>query len=124
MQLLDELEHAGVREDRGSTDYWGLSLGAAIGFALLSKETRIQGAVLGLAGDNLAEIARAVTTPIQFIMQWDDEIIAKDSALRLYAAMGSEDKTLHANPGKHGEVPHNEHASALAFFDRQLMSVV
>lgn len=97
---------------------------AAIGFALLAAETRVQAGVLGLAGDNLAETARTVVTPIQFIMQWDDEIIAKESALQLYAAVGSEDKTLHANPGKHGEVPLHEHTSALDFFDRQRMSVV
>jgi pimeloyl-ACP methyl ester carboxylesterase len=123
MQLLDELEHAGLRENRGSAGYWGLSLGAAIGFALLSTETRIQAAVLGLAGDNLAELARTITAPIQFILQWDDEIIARDSALRLYDAIGSEDKTLHANPGKHGEVPSHEHTDALIFFDRQLMCI-
>ena len=123
-QLLDELEHAKILETGTRVGFWGLSLGAAIGFALLSAETRVHAGVLGLAGDNLAEIARTIVAPIQFIMQWDDEILAKESALRLYAAIGSEDKTLHANPGKHGEVPRYEHVSALEFFDRQLMRVL
>ncbi len=124
MQLLDDLAALGLRDNRREAGFWGLSLGAAIGFALISVETRIHAAVLGLVGDNLSEVARTLVTPTQFVMQWDDEMIARDGALELYAAIGSGDKTLHANPGKHGDVPRHEHSSAVDFFDRHLMTIV
>ena len=120
MLLLDDLEQQGLRDTDAGIGYWGLSLGAAIGFALLETESRISAAVLGLAGDNLIEFAPAVTAPVQFVMQWDDELVDRDSALRLYSTIGSPNKSLHANPGKHADVPRHEHANALTFFDRQL----
>ena len=123
IQLLDDLEQTGRREAHTAVGFWGLSLGAVIGFALLSVETRVRAAVLGLVGDNLAGLAHAITTPIQFVLQWEDQLIGRDSALRLFDAIRSEDKTLHANPGDHHEVPQHEHASAMAFFDRHLNSV-
>jgi pimeloyl-ACP methyl ester carboxylesterase len=123
VQLLNELEHIGLLKPGGPVGFWGYSLGAAIGFPLIASEPRIRAAHLGLVGDSLSHVARNVTAPLQFILQWDDEIIARDSALQLFDAIGSSDKTLHANPGRHREVPQHEHASALDFLDDHLTSV-
>lgn len=122
VQLLNELEHSGLLERGESVGFWGYSLGAAIGFPLIASEPRIRAAHLGLVGDSLAHLAHNVTAPLQFILQWDDEIIGRESALQLFDAIGSSDKTLHANPGRHREVPQHECASALDFFDDHLMS--
>ena len=72
IQLLDELEGSGQRKNGGPVGFWGFALGAVTGFALLSAETRVGAAVLGLVGDNLAGLAHTITTPIQFLLQWGD----------------------------------------------------
>jgi hypothetical protein len=53
-------------------------------------------------------------------VQWDDERVPREQCLALFDAFGSTEKTLHANPGKHGEVPDFELDSAVHFFTRHL----
>lgn len=117
--LLDDLEAEGMA-GAAHAGYWGYSLGAAIGFPLVAVEGRIRAAVLGLIGETVAESAAAIRVPVQFVMQWDDPLVSRMSALRLFDTVGSKDKTLHANPGAHGEVPDHEEASSVAFFARHL----
>ena len=50
-------------------------------------------------------MTRPVRCPVLFIVQWDDELFPRTSALELYDALGSSDKRLHAYPGRHGSVP-------------------
>ena len=38
-------------------------------------------------------------------MQWDDEHIPREAGLALFDAFASKEKTLHANAGKHEELP-------------------
>jgi dienelactone hydrolase len=111
--------------DRHGTDrrfgFVGLSMGAAIGVPLLAVEPRISAAVLGLVGhDAHAKAAPRVTVPLQFLLQWDDELVPRDSGLALFDAFGSRDKTLHANPGRHVEVPVFEAHDSAWFFTRHL----
>ncbi|MGP3955869.1 alpha/beta hydrolase [Nonomuraea sp. 3N208] len=108
--------------DLGPVGYWGMSLGCALGIPLVAAEPRIRTAVLGLNGTSLAsaEAAAGVTVPVQFLMQWDDERVPREEALALFDALASAEKTLHANPGKHGDVPAFEADSALQFFARHL----
>lgn len=108
--------------DLGPVGYWGMSLGCALGIPLLAAEPRIRAAVLGLNGTSLAsaEAAAGVTVPVQFLMQWDDERVPREEALALFDALASAEKTLHANPGKHGDVPAFEADGALRFFARHL----
>jgi dienelactone hydrolase len=108
--------------DLGPVGYWGLSLGCALGIPLVAAEPRIRAAVLGLNGTSLAssEAAARITVPVQFLMQWDDERVPRKEALALFDALASADKTLHANPGKHGDVPAFETDNALRFFTRHL----
>lgn len=53
-------------------------------------------------------------------MQWDDERVPREQSLALFDALASPEKTLHANPGKHGEMPPTELDNTLRFFRRHL----
>jgi dienelactone hydrolase len=110
---------AGVGD--GPAGYLGMSLGCGLGVPLVAAEPRIRAAVLGLFGAlGLAGAAARITVPVQFVMQWDDERVPRQEALALFDAFASAEKTLHANPGKHGDVPAFETESSLSFFTRHL----
>jgi dienelactone hydrolase len=105
----------------GPVGYWGVSLGTALGLPLVAAEPRITAAVLGLMGhETLAGEAARLTVPVEFHLQWDDEIVPRDSGLALFDAIGSAEKTLHANPGGHMDVPMFEVDSSERFFERHL----
>jgi dienelactone hydrolase len=105
----------------GPIGYYGVSLGSAIGVPLVAAEPRIRAAVLGLMGhETLAEAAAKITVPVEFELQWDDEIVPRESGLVLFDAIGSSEKTLHANPGGHMDVPIFEADSSERFFVRHL----
>jgi cephalosporin-C deacetylase-like acetyl esterase len=110
----------------GRVGYWGVSMAGAIGVSLAAAEPRIHAAILGLTGlfageHPLAKAAAQLTIPVEFVMQWDDEIVSRESALGLFNAIASRDKSLHLNPGKHVEVPVHEHESWQRFFQRHLL---
>ncbi|MFJ9771401.1 alpha/beta hydrolase [Kitasatospora sp. NPDC101157] len=115
--VLDALEGPdGTGGGLGPVGYWGLSLGTVIGVPLAAAEPRIGAAVFGLAGHtSLMEPAGRVAVPVQFVLQWDDELQPREAALALYGALGSREKTLHANPGGHLGVPEFESAAAERF---------
>jgi dienelactone hydrolase len=119
---LDALQKLdGIGAD-GPVGFWGLSLGTTIGVQLAAAEPRISAAVLGLAGhEGLGGPAARVRIPIQFLLQWDDELVPRESAFALFGAIGSTEKTLHANPGRHLAVPGHEWESAELFFTRHLV---
>jgi dienelactone hydrolase len=106
----------------GPIGYWGVSLGTSLGLPLVAAEPRVTAAVLGLMGDwNLAEIAARVTVPLQFHLQWDDELVPRADGLALFDAFGSAEKTMHVNPGRHGDTPRFEADSCERFFARHLV---
>jgi pimeloyl-ACP methyl ester carboxylesterase len=105
----------------GPAGYWGVSLGTLIGVPLAAAEPRISAAVFGLAPhDALAEAAARIAIPIEFLLQWDDELVRRDEGLALFDAFASTEKTLHANPGRHAEIPEFELDSSERFFARHL----
>ena len=57
---------------------------------------------------------------MQFLVQWDDERIPRAQSLAVFDALGSAEKTLHANSGQHMDLPRFETDSALRFFARHL----
>ena len=123
--LVDDLVSTGFSDDR--LGYWGLSMGTALGLRFVASDPRVKAAVLGLAGLGAAMggaefemAARSLRIPILFLFQWDDELIARDSGLALFDAIGSTDKTLHVNPGGHVQVPVFENDAAESFFVRHL----
>ncbi|HEY3647830.1 MAG TPA: alpha/beta hydrolase [Streptosporangiaceae bacterium] len=82
----------------------GITLGTAIGIPLTAIEPRITAAIFGggfFVHETLIEAARRITVPVQFLLPWDDEHVDRRSALALFDAFASEEKTLHANPGDH-----------------------
>ncbi|MFJ3188018.1 dienelactone hydrolase family protein [Streptomyces halstedii] len=117
LDALQELDLVGP----GPVGYWGVSLGCGLGVPFVAAEPRVRAAVLGLGGAlGRAGAAARITVPVEFLVQWDDERVPRGHGLALFDALGSTDKTLHANPGAHGEVPPFELDSAVRFFERHL----
>ncbi|WP_406420993.1 alpha/beta hydrolase [Streptomyces sp. NBC_00873] len=117
LDAVQELDHVGA----GPVGYWGMSLGCGLGVPFVAAEPRVRAAVLGLNGaETSAEAAARITVPLEFLLQWDDERVSRAAALALFDAFASTEKTLHANPGKHGDVPAFELDSTLRFFARHL----
>lgn len=111
----------------GPTGYWGVSLGTMHGVPLVAAEPRIRCAVLGLmgiggGGRTYEEKARSITVPLQFLVQWQDELISPDRCIALYEAFGSAEKMLIANQGAHAAVPAHVFAVHDAFFQRHLLN--
>jgi alpha-beta hydrolase superfamily lysophospholipase len=85
----------------------GITLGTAIGIPLTATDPRITAAIFGggfVVHEALLDAARRITVPVQFLLPWDDEHVDRQSALDLFDAFASEEKTLHANPGDHRTV--------------------
>jgi dienelactone hydrolase len=117
LTAAQQLDHIGP----GPVGYWGMSMGCAFGMPLVAAEPRVRAAVLGLQGASaLAETAAQITVPVQFLIQWDDELMPRAQSLTLFDAIGSAEKTLHASPGKHGDLPAFETDDSLRFFARHL----
>ena len=120
--VLDNLLALGVSQPAVPVGYWGISLGGAIGVALVAGEPRIRAAVIGLVGDKASQAAATqVRVPIEMLLQWNDEHVSRSSCLALFDALGSSEKTLHANSGRHLDVPRHEVESAERFFTRNLV---
>ena len=106
--------------------YFGLSMGTMMGVPLLAAEPRIEAAVLGLMGlwgpngARLREDAPRVTIPVRFLVQWDDEIVPRQTALDLFGDLGSKDKHLRAHPGSHVAVPPDEMRSVADYLGNRL----
>jgi pimeloyl-ACP methyl ester carboxylesterase len=122
--LLDDLPSVGLT---GPYGYWGVSMGTAIGLPFVASEPRITAAVLGLAGlgnrpgqQAFEAAAKSLSIPILFVFQWDDELMNRESGLALFDAIGSEEKTMHINPGGHVQTPLFERDDYDLFFKRHL----
>jgi dienelactone hydrolase len=117
LTALQQLGHVGA----GPVGYWGVSMGGGLGLPFVAAEPRVRAAVLGLAGSpGLARTAARITVPVEFLVQWDDERIPRAQSLAVFDALGSAEKTLHANSGRHMDLPRFETDSALRFFARHL----
>jgi alpha-beta hydrolase superfamily lysophospholipase len=105
LDALAELPEIGTEAPIGYGG--GISLGTAIGVPLTAAEPRIKAAIFGggffVYPAQLAA-AKRITVPIQFLLPWDDELVDRGSALALFDAFASKEKTLHANPGDHRTV--------------------
>ncbi|RKN22320.1 alpha/beta hydrolase [Micromonospora musae] len=117
LDAVQALGHVGP----GPVGYWGVSLGCGLGVPFVAAEPRVRAAVLGLGGALAsADAVGRITVPVEFLVQWDDERVPRAQSLALFEALASTEKSLHANPGRHGEIPAFELESALRFFARHL----
>jgi dienelactone hydrolase len=118
---LDALQGPDGAGTRGPVGFWGVSMGSGIGVPFAAADPRISAAVFGLAGgESLTRAAPAITVPVEFLLQWDDEVVPRDAGLGLFGAFASREKTLHLNPGGHQDVPAFELESSERFFARHL----
>jgi hypothetical protein len=95
----------------------------SIGIRLAVVEPRISAAILfagSFVPQAMFEQARQVTIPLLVLLQWDDERNDRQQALDLFDALGSTEKTLHANLGGHTGVPQFEGDDGNRFFARHL----
>ena len=100
-------------------------MGTSHGLPLVAEEPRITAAVLGLNGvrpgsDHMVGLAAKVSVPVLFLFQWDDELMTRESGLALFDAFGTEQKTMHINPGGHVGMPAFERDAVEAFYARHL----
>ncbi|MCW2936281.1 MAG: hypothetical protein JWM19_7243 [Actinomycetia bacterium] len=117
LDAVQEIDCVGA----GPVGYWGVSLGCGLGVPFVAAESRVRAAVLGLGGALAsAEAAARITVPVEFLVQWDDERVPRAQSLALFDALASVEKTLHANPGEHADLPSFEMDSSLRFFARHL----
>jgi dienelactone hydrolase len=117
LTAVQQLEHVGA----GPVGYWGVSLGCGLGVPFVAAEPRVRAAVLGLQGSpGLAKTAGRITVPVEYLVQWHDERVPREQSLAAFDALASAEKTLHANPGKHGDLPSFETDSSLRFFARHI----
>ena len=115
--------------------YRGMSMGTMLGLSFVAHEPRIVVACLGLAdlenipgrysgiGDRLRRDAPSVRCPTLFVMNWDDELINRNSAFELFSLLGTSEKELRAYPGKHGEVSPAATEAGMQFLLDRLQSV-
>ncbi|GAA3254356.1 alpha/beta hydrolase [Streptomyces griseoincarnatus] len=108
----------------GITGPVGVSGGLiSLGVRLTATDPRIAAAVL-FAGSFVPRVmfeeARRVTVPLHVLLQWDDEGNDRASALALFDAFASRDKSLHAHLGGHTGVPAAAAEAAAGFFRRHL----
>ncbi|SDS96860.1 dienelactone hydrolase family protein [Actinoplanes derwentensis] len=120
-QAVIDAVHA--RIGAGPVGYWGVSAGCGLGVPFVAADPRVRAAVLGLGGASAnAAVAARITVPVEFLIQWDDERVPREQSLALFDALGSVDKTLHANPGGHSDrLPEHELDSQVRFFTRHLI---
>ena len=117
-----------IESEKGArpTGWWGLSMGTMMGLPVCVNDSRISVAVLGLmdtTGVNAKEIiasAPNLACPVRFLIQWDDELVPRETALKLFDMLGSKRKTLIANPGIHQNVPIPEFEGSISYLDRYL----
>lgn len=97
----------------------------SLGIRLAVVEPRIAAALL-FAGSYVpravVEEARRVRVPLLVLLQWDDEGNDRQAALEVFDALGSPEKTLHANTGGHTGVPAFEGDDGNRFFARHLLA--
>jgi hypothetical protein len=97
---------------------FGLPTAAALGprlqCAVLGKFGIRQATSLnpGLRTPSLMEtVAHAVSAPVLYHVQWDDEIFPRDGQFELFGALASADKHLFARPGPHAQTHPSDETS-------------
>jgi dienelactone hydrolase len=112
--------------DAAHVSVFGMSMGARFSLpAAAALGPRLRCAVLGKFGVRQAAplhrglqapglmmaAARAVSAPVLYHVQWDDEIFPRDGQLEVFDALASADKRLIARTGPHERTHPDDEAS-------------
>lgn len=112
--------------DPAHVSVFGMSMGARFGMpAAAALGSRLRCAVLGKFGLRqsaplhpglrapalMTAAAGAVSAPVLYHVQWDDEIFPRDGQFELFDALAAADKQLTARPGPHGRTHPDDEAS-------------
>ena len=111
--------------------YWGLSMGTRFGVPTIVAEPRIRAAVIGLFGyregaetnQRVYDDLPKLDVPILFLQQLSDDEVGQGAYHEFFKRIGTDDKRLHANPGKHVEVPKSELVASRLFLARKLKAL-
>jgi dienelactone hydrolase len=112
--------------DNANVSVFGMSMGARFGLPVAAAlGSQVRCAVFGKFGIRQAEslhpglcapglmaaAARAISAPVLYHMQWDDELFPRDGQLELFGALASANKRLFARSGPHAETHPDDEAS-------------
>ncbi|SEM41956.1 alpha/beta hydrolase [Rhodococcus maanshanensis] len=119
LDALQALPEVGAEAPIG---YGGMTLGVVTGLMLTAVDSRIAAVSFGgvYVHDALIEAARKITVPVEYRIPWDEDEIDHTAAIALFDAFAAREKTLHAHPGRHNQVPEYERDSSARFFARHL----
>ena len=132
LETVSALADLGLADD-AHVSVFGMSMGARFGLpAAAALGPRLQCAVLGKFGLReapplhpglrapclMAAAARAVSAPLLYHVQWDDEIFPGDGQFELFNALASKDKQLIARPGPHHAQTHPDDQASWQDFIR------
>lgn len=119
--------------DEADVSVFGMSMGARFGLpAAAALGSRLRCVVFGKFGVRQTDAihpglcspgmmlaaARAISAPVLFHLQWDDEVFPRDGQLELFGALASDDKCLFARSGRHSQTHPGDEASWLEFIRR------
>lgn len=125
LEAVSVLAGLGLADD-AHVSVFGMSMGARFGLPVAAAlGPRLQCAVLGKFGIRQAmplhpglcapglmmTAARAVSAPVLYHVQWDDEIFPRDGQFELFDALSSTDKQLIARPGPHARTHSGDETS-------------